>query len=166
MGCTALGLAHSARYGRKEPMVGSRLAHAKRSLPDRPSSAHDSPLVLSMGGRTGGRGIHGCAEHRVLGCRRIRVGNVLNEIGKLSEAAYVRTAARAGIGSKSALIEYAAIARGLATTRWSSTEVLIQVPGEAAPPIYFHQMNGPRSIGGRFYCDEKTVARDLLGRAG
>jgi len=45
-------------------------------------------------------------------------------------------------------------------------EVLIQLPGDAGPPIFFDEMNGPRSMGGRFYCDEKTVARDLLKRAG
>jgi len=39
------------------------------------------------------------------------------------------------------------------------------VPGDTGPPIFFHEMNGPRSMGGRFYCDEKTVARDLLKRA-
>jgi D-alanine-D-alanine ligase-like ATP-grasp enzyme len=43
---------------------------------------------------------------------------------------------------------------------------VIQLPGNAGPPIVFHEMNGPRSMGGRFYCDEKTVARDLLKRAG
>jgi hypothetical protein len=86
--------------------------------------------------------------------------------GDRSAAEYVRAAARAGIGSKSALIEHAAISRGLATTRWSSTEVVIQVPGDTGPPIFFHEMNGPRTMGGRFYCDEKTVARDLLRRAG
>jgi D-alanine-D-alanine ligase-like ATP-grasp enzyme len=86
-------------------------------------------------------------------------------MGNHSEADHVRAAARAGIGPKSALIEYAASARGLATTRWSSTEVLIQVPA-SSPPIYFHEMNGPRSLAGRFYCDEKAVARGLLRHAG
>ena len=91
---------------------------------------------------------------------------LVEEAGERSAAEYVRAAARAGIGSKSALIEHAAISRRLATTRWSSTEVVIQLPGNAGPPIVFHEMNGPRSMGGRFYCDEKTVARDLLRRAG
>ena len=90
----------------------------------------------------------------------------MKAVGSLSAADYVRAAQRAGIGPKSALIEHAAITRGLATTRSSSLEVLIEVPGDAAPPIYFHQMNGPRSIGGKFYCDEKAVARHLLSRAG
>jgi cyanophycin synthetase len=90
----------------------------------------------------------------------------MNAVGTLSAAEYVRAAARAGIGPKSALIEHAAIARGLATSRLSSMEVVIEVPGDAVPSIFFHQMNGPRSIGGRFYCDEKAVARNLLRRAG
>ncbi len=90
----------------------------------------------------------------------------MKAVGTLSAAEYVRAAARAGIGPKSALIEHAAIARGLATSRLSSMEVLIEVPGDADASIYFHQMNGPRSIGGRFYCDDKTVARNLLRRAG
>lgn len=83
----------------------------------------------------------------------------------LSAAEYVRAAARAGIGPKSALIEHAAIARGLSTSRLSNVEVVAEGTGDA-PSIYFHQMNGPRSIGGRFYCDDKTVARKLLRRAG
>ena len=95
-----------------------------------------------------------------------RLAKEVKAVGTLSAAEYVRAAARAGIESKSALIEHAAIARGLVTTRLSSAEVLIQLPGDAAPSIYFHQMNGPRSIGGRFYCDDKTVARDVLRRAG
>jgi D-alanine-D-alanine ligase-like ATP-grasp enzyme len=95
-----------------------------------------------------------------------RLARELKAVGTLSAAEYVRAAARAGIGPKSALIEHAAIARGLATTRLSSMEVLIEVPGDAAPSIYFHQMNGPRSLAGRFYCDDKTVARDVLRRAG
>jgi D-alanine-D-alanine ligase-like ATP-grasp enzyme len=89
-----------------------------------------------------------------------------NAVGTLSAAEYVRAAARAGIGPKSALIEHAAITRGLPASRLSSLEVAIEVPGDAASPIYFHQMNGPRSIGGRFYCDDKAVARNLLRRAG
>jgi D-alanine-D-alanine ligase-like ATP-grasp enzyme len=95
-----------------------------------------------------------------------RLASKMKAVGAMSAAAYVRAAALAGIGSKSALIEHAAIARGLATSRLSSMEVLIEVPADAAPSIFFHQMNGPRSIGGRFYCDEKAVARNLLSRAG
>lgn len=91
---------------------------------------------------------------------------VVQEAGQLSAAEYVRAAARAGIGSKSALIEHTAITRGLDTTRWSTADVLIEVPGDAGAPILFHEMNGPRSMGGRFYCDEKTVAREVLRRAG
>jgi cyanophycin synthetase len=87
-------------------------------------------------------------------------------VGTLSAAEYVRAAARQGIGPKSALIEHAAIARGLAVSRLSSMEVLVEVPGDAAPPIFVHQMNGPRSIGGRLYCDDKAVARNILRRAG
>ena len=89
----------------------------------------------------------------------------VNEVGKLSAAEYVRAAAREGIGSKSALIEHAAVTRGLNTTRCSNTEILVEVP-EAGPPIFFHEMNGPRSIGGQFYCDEKPVARSILRSAG
>ncbi|OBF40824.1 hypothetical protein A5724_07155 [Mycobacterium sp. ACS1612] len=87
-------------------------------------------------------------------------------VGELSAAECVRGAARSGIGAKSALIEHAAMVREMATSRLSSMEVLIELPGSAAPPVYFHHMNGPRSIGGRFYCDEKAVARDILGCAG
>jgi len=90
----------------------------------------------------------------------------VKEVGEFSAAEYFRAATQAGIWPKSALIEHAAIARGFATTRLSSMEVLIQLPGNAAAPIYFQQMNGPRSIGGRLYCDEKAIARNLLGRAG
>ncbi|WP_142392681.1 hypothetical protein [Mycobacterium sp. 3519A] len=77
----------------------------------------------------------------------------------------VRAAARRGIGSKSALIEHAAAERGIAASRLSNSEVLIDVPGWGSS-VYFHHMNGPRSIGGRFYCDEKAVARDILRSAG
>jgi D-alanine-D-alanine ligase-like ATP-grasp enzyme len=90
----------------------------------------------------------------------------MKAVGTLSAAEYVRAAARAGIGPKSALIEHAAAVRGLAASRLSSIEVLIEAPGDAAPSIFFHQMNGPRSVGGRFYCDDKAVARNILRRAG
>ena len=90
----------------------------------------------------------------------------MNRVAKLSAAEYVQAAARKGIGPKSALIERAATTRGLTTTRRSTTEVLVQMPGDARLPIYFHQMNGPRSFGGQFYCDQKLLARSILRSAG
>lgn len=91
---------------------------------------------------------------------------VAERVGELSAREYVQAAARAGIGSKSALIEHTAVARGFTTTRRGIAEVLVEVPAEAGPPIYFHEMNGPRSLGGKFYCDDKIVARNILRNAG
>jgi D-alanine-D-alanine ligase-like ATP-grasp enzyme len=45
-------------------------------------------------------------------------------------------------------------------------EVLVQPPPGAGPPIYFYELNGPRSLGGKFYCDDKPVARSILSSAG
>lgn len=69
------------------------------------------------------------------------------------------------IGIKSALMEYAALQRGLPVTRLSRQVILVGAPDGGQ--LAFHQMNGHRSSQvGRFFCDRKEHGRQRLRHAG
>lgn len=69
------------------------------------------------------------------------------------------------IGIKSAMIEYAALQRGLEVTRLTP-RVIVAVSSEVGPLAFSH-MNGPcSSEAGRYICDAKDHSRNCLQDAG
>lgn len=70
-----------------------------------------------------------------------------------------------GVGLKSAVLEYAALDRGLQAERFDNFLVVVNTPKSG--PLAFRNMNGPlSSIAGRTLCDRKQYARRLLGDEG
>lgn len=80
-------------------------------------------------------------------------------------AAFVHAAIDRGVNPKSALLEHAAIVRGLRVTRVDNRIVLVHRP--SADPLVFVNMNGPRStVLAQRLCDDKAVTRHLLAADG
>lgn len=68
------------------------------------------------------------------------------------------------IGIKSALMEYAALQRGLQTTRFNRLVIVVEADGVE---LGFSQMNGQLSSQvGRFFCDRKEQGRKRLAAEG
>lgn len=69
------------------------------------------------------------------------------------------------VGIKSALLEYAALNRGLDVDRFDEGTVVVEAPNTQL--LAFRNMNGPLSSStGKFLCDRKDHARRLVGNAG
>lgn len=69
------------------------------------------------------------------------------------------------VGLKSAVLEYAALARDLPVERFDAFMVVVKSP--KAGPLVFRNMNGPlSSVAGKTVCDRKQYARSLIGDAG
>ncbi|TES56751.1 hypothetical protein E2L07_03610 [Halalkalibacterium halodurans] len=81
------------------------------------------------------------------------------------EAEFVEEQKRKGIGIKSALIEYAAISRGLKVDRLSSRLLIIE--SKEGNQFGFHNMNGNDSSRiGMNLCDRKHDSRHILKKKG
>ena len=79
-------------------------------------------------------------------------------------ADYVRAREAEGAALKSAVLEYAAISRGLDVRRWDETLITVDLD---AGPIPFVNMNGPScSVASRGFCDQKQLTSACLQRAG
>ena len=80
------------------------------------------------------------------------------------EADFVRSRQKEGIGIKTALMEYAAIKKGLKVERLSKRIILVDCNGSK---IGFHNMNGNFSSRvGLYLCNGKFETRKLLRDAG
>ncbi len=79
-------------------------------------------------------------------------------------ADFVRRREAEGVTLKSAVLEHAALSRGLTVRRWDETLLTVEVEGEVLP---FVNMNGPSaSVASRAFCDQKQLTSACLERAG